>query len=79
MEPLDRKFMELGADNAPGQEVRQDNKAMVSLSRGENLDGIPVDFSHGDVDAFPPTPGALGAWQKAWIPEYFVVSKLDHV
>lgn len=66
METLDRKFLELGADNAPGQEVRQDNKALISLALGENLDGVPVDFSHGDVDAFPPTPGALEAWQTGY-------------
>ncbi|WP_417607648.1 pyridoxal phosphate-dependent aminotransferase [Primorskyibacter flagellatus] len=58
--------MELGAENAPGQEVRQDNSALSSMSRGEPLDGIAVDFSHGDVDAFAPTPGAQAAWQEGY-------------
>lgn len=66
METLDRKFMALGADNAPGQEARQDNSALETVTRGDKLDGIPVDFSHGDVDAFPPTPGAFDAWQKGY-------------
>ena len=29
--------------------------------QGEKLEGIPVDFSDGDVDAFPPKPGTQGA------------------
>lgn len=33
---------------------------------GEKLDGIFVDFSHGDVDAFPPTPGSETAWGKGF-------------
>lgn len=60
MSYLDDKFANLGCDNAPGQEVRQ-NAAALEL-RGEKLDGVPVDFSHGDVDAHIPTPGALGAF-----------------
>ncbi len=66
MDALDKKFMALGAESAPGQEVRQDNSVLAALSRGENLDGVPVDFSHGDVDAFPPSPDALGAWQQGY-------------
>ncbi len=66
MDALDKKFMELGADSAPGQEVRQDNSALAALTRGENLDGVPVDFSHGDVDAFAPTPGARETWQDGY-------------
>lgn len=60
MSYLDEKFANLGCDNAPGQEVRQ-SSAMLEL-RGEKLSGAPVDFSHGDVDAHIPTPGALGAF-----------------
>ena len=26
--------------------------------RGNKLSGAAIDFSHGDVDAFPPTPGS---------------------
>ncbi len=52
-----RKFDKLGIDNAPGQESRQASHS-VAL-RGEKLPGVPVDFSHGDVDAHPPIPGTL--------------------
>src|SRR3546814_8471904 len=33
--------------------------------RGDMLAGTPVDFSHGDVDAFTPTPGAFEAFADA--------------
>ncbi len=59
---LEAKFQGLGAENAPGQEVRQDTSSLDALLRGEKIAGTPVDFSHGDVDAFPPTPGAAEAW-----------------
>lgn len=57
MSQLDNKFLKLGADNAPGQEIRQQSKETVL--RGEKIPGVPVDFSHGDVDAFEPVPGSL--------------------
>lgn len=57
MDILEEKFLKLGAENAPGQEVRQ-NTNEVNL-RGEKIPGTPVDFSHGDVDAFEPIPGTL--------------------
>jgi aspartate/methionine/tyrosine aminotransferase len=60
---LDDKFRALEADNAPGQEVRQDVGDLNAIMRGRKLDGVPVDFSHGDVDAFPPTPGSEEAWK----------------
>ena len=63
---LDEKFRALEADNAPGQEVRQETGDLNSLMRGEKLEGIPVDFSHGDVDAFPPTPGSERAWKEGF-------------
>jgi aspartate/methionine/tyrosine aminotransferase len=59
---LDEKFKALAADNAPGQEGRQDQGDLNDIMRGEQLEGVPVDFSHGDVDAFPPTPGSDAAW-----------------
>lgn len=62
MMTLDEKFKALEADNAPGQEVRQQAGDISTIMRGEKLDGNPVDFSHGDVDAFPPTPGSDAAW-----------------
>ena len=51
------KFSTLGVDNAPGQESLQKNEALDL--RGPKLDGAPVDFSHGDVDAHLPTPGSF--------------------
>jgi len=60
---LDERFKALAADNAPGQEVRQDLGDLNSLMRGGRLDGIPIDFSHGDVDAFPPTPDSDVVWK----------------
>ncbi|RDE10424.1 pyridoxal phosphate-dependent aminotransferase [Pelagibacterium lacus] len=56
---IETKFARLGTDNAPGQEVRQDAGAVETVLRGERLEGVPVDFSHGDVDAHEPTPGAF--------------------
>ncbi|CAK7050789.1 MAG: Aspartate aminotransferase [Desulfovibrio sp.] len=54
---ITEKFAKLGVDNAPGQEGRR--KAEELPCRGEPLPGAPVDFSHGDVDAFSPIPGTL--------------------
>ncbi|MBI1621319.1 pyridoxal phosphate-dependent aminotransferase [Aquamicrobium zhengzhouense] len=56
---IEEKFARLGTDNAPGQEVRQAADGIEKLMRGDTLEGTPVDFSHGDVDAFLPTPGSL--------------------
>lgn len=66
MVKLDAKFAGLGADNAPGQEVRQNADDLASVMRGDVLPGTPVDFSHGDVDAFDPTPGAREAWMEGF-------------
>lgn len=63
MKTLDEKFKALEAENAPGQEVRQGLGDLKAIMRGGKLDGVPVDFSHGDVDAFPPTPGSEEAWK----------------
>jgi len=60
---LDEKFRALEADNAPGQEIRQNISDLNAVMRGGKFDGVPVDFSHGDVDAFPPTPGSSEAWK----------------
>ncbi|HEU5138922.1 MAG TPA: pyridoxal phosphate-dependent aminotransferase [Bacillales bacterium] len=57
MRSLEEKFVRLGAKHAPGQEVRQNMDEV--LLRGEKIPGTPVDFSHGDVDAFEPIPGSL--------------------
>jgi len=55
------KFARISMSNAPGQEVRHNEKSDVSMFKGEMLPGEPVDFSHGDVDseAFPPTPASF--------------------
>ena len=62
MGAIEDKFAELATDNAPGQEVRQRDGAFLAEIRGNAIDGIPVDFSHGDVDAFTPTPGSREAF-----------------
>ena len=66
MMTLDEKFSALESDNAPGQEVRQETSNLDEIMRGEKYSGIPVDFSHGDVDAFPPTPGSSEAWKNGF-------------
>jgi len=53
------KFSRLGTDAAPGQEVRQQSGGIEALLRGDAITGRSVDFSHGDVDAFAPTPGSF--------------------
>lgn len=63
---LDEKFKALEADNAPGQEVRQKTGDISTIMRADKLDGVPVDFSHGDVDAFAPTPGSEVAWNNGF-------------
>ncbi|OWT74711.1 MULTISPECIES: pyridoxal phosphate-dependent aminotransferase [unclassified Achromobacter] len=62
MTTIEEKFKQLGTDNAPGQEVRQ--QADDSAGAGAVIPGTPVDFSHGDVNesAFAPTPGSLDAF-----------------
>ena len=63
MATLNEKFKALEADNAPGQEVRQDVGDLKSIMRGKMLNGIEVDFSHGDVDAHPPIPNSDVVWK----------------
>ncbi len=60
---LNDKFKALEADNAPGQEVRQGAGNIEAIMKGEKLEGELVDFSHGDVDAFPPTPNSEIVWK----------------
>ncbi|MFI3214814.1 MAG: pyridoxal phosphate-dependent aminotransferase [Eubacteriales bacterium] len=64
MDSLTLKFSKLGVDNAPGQETLQ-KKITLDL-RGEKLEGTPVDFSHGDVDAFQPLPGSFEAFDEGF-------------
>jgi len=63
---LERKFKNLEIEHAPGQEIRQNQENLNSLIRGKKFAGIPVDFSHGDVDAFPPIPGSDTSWKEGY-------------
>lgn len=56
---IQTKFDRMGTDAAPGQEVRQQVGDIEAILRGDAIEGRPVDFSHGDVDAFAPTPGSF--------------------
>ena len=64
---LEEKFNALAAENAPGQEIRQSLGDLNTIMKGEKLHGTFVDFSHGDVDAFPPTLGSDEVWQNGFI------------
>lgn len=55
MSSIEDKFSKLGAEFAPGQEVRQ---SIDEISFDiDKISGTPVDFSHGDIDAHEPIPG----------------------
>jgi aspartate/methionine/tyrosine aminotransferase len=58
---IESKFGKLGTEGAPGQEARL-AASNAAWQRGEVLYGRAVDFSHGDVDAHPPTPGSFEAF-----------------
>jgi aspartate/methionine/tyrosine aminotransferase len=60
---IQKKFQLLGVDHAPGQECRQQEEDLPI--KGGLIPGKPVDFSHGDVDAFTPVPGAQEAFNAA--------------
>ncbi|WP_321335174.1 pyridoxal phosphate-dependent aminotransferase [Breoghania sp.] len=62
MSSITEKFDTLKTDNAPGQESRLRQSNLEDLMIGDKLAGRRVDFSHGDVDAFRPTPGAFEAF-----------------
>ncbi|RDE08938.1 aminotransferase class I/II-fold pyridoxal phosphate-dependent enzyme [Pelagibacterium lacus] len=66
MNTLDSKFLKLSTENAPGQEGQQMRQDFRSLLRGDVLPGRMVDFSHGDVDAFLPSPGAYEAFKSGF-------------
>ena len=52
------KFETLGVDHAPGQE-----KIVEMPERGMAFFDMPVDFSHGDVNAHTPIPGSAHIFQ----------------
>ncbi len=64
MDYITEKFKKIGIDQAPGQEKLQ-KKQSLDL-RGEKITGIPVDFSHGDVDAFEPIPNSKEAFDAGY-------------
>ncbi len=64
MATIEDKFARLGVENAPGQEVRQKSAAAGLV--GEPIPGVRVDFSHGDVNAFPPIPGSIEAFDAGY-------------
>lgn len=64
MDYITEKFAKLGVDSAPGQELRQNVSNLKMI--GDKIEGVPVDFSHGDVDAFIPTPGCFEAFTKGF-------------
>lgn len=64
MDLIEEKFRKLGVDHAPGQEINAQGPS-VAL-RGQPLEGAPVDFSHGDVDAHPPIPGSLECFTQGY-------------
>ena len=66
MMTLDERFKALEANNAPGQEVRQTTANQEVMMQGEKIPGAFVDFSHGDIDAFPPTPGSEEIWMEGF-------------
>ena len=55
MSSIEDKFLKLGAEFAPGQEVRQ-NVDSLSVNI-DKIPGTPVDFSHGYIDEHEPIPG----------------------
>ncbi len=63
---IDEKFKALDTNNAPGQEVRQSLGDLNTIMVGEKLDGVPIDFSHGDVDTFPPAPSSDKVWKEGF-------------
>ena len=64
MDYITKKFAKLGVESAPGQELRQNVSNLKMI--GDKIDGVPVDFSHGDVDAFVPTPGCFEVFKKGF-------------
>ncbi|MGB3152688.1 MAG: pyridoxal phosphate-dependent aminotransferase [Maribacter sp.] len=63
MVTLDEKFKNLRTDDAPGQEIKQSLEDIITIMKGGKLEGVPVDFSHGYVDAFPPIPVSEKVWK----------------
>ena len=61
---IEEKFKLMATDSAPGQEVRA--SGAVDGLIGEAIEGVRVDFSHGDVDAHPPIPGSIDLFDQGF-------------
>src|SRR5690625_662398 len=57
MSSIEKKFSLLDYEFAPGQESHQ--KIEKIQLKGEKIEGIPIDFTHGDVETFKPITSAL--------------------
>nr|WP_321980446.1 pyridoxal phosphate-dependent aminotransferase [uncultured Cohaesibacter sp.] len=66
MSAIEEKFDRLKTENAPGQESRKSGGDMDKALLGDPIEGRPVDFSHGDVDAFEPTPGSFDLFKQGY-------------
>jgi len=59
MRPMPRRLSEIQIESSPGQ------RRLSARSDHLTADTVAVDFSHGDVDAFPPHPAAEAAFVAA--------------
>jgi len=59
MRPMPRRLSEIQIGSSPGQ------RRLSARSDHLTADAVAVDFSHGDVDAFPPHPAAEAAFVAA--------------
>ena len=59
MRPMPRRLSEIQIESSPGQ------RRLSARSDHLTADAVAVDFSHGDVDAFPPHPAAEAAFVAA--------------
>ena len=57
MDLLEEKFKRINSESAPGQEVR--NKNTETRLDVNAFKKTPIDFSHGDVDAFQPVSASI--------------------
>lgn len=56
MDLLDEKFKKISSASGPGDEIKQE---ATEDHQEDVFSGTPVDFSHGDVDAFKPVAHSL--------------------
>ena len=61
MNPMPRRLSEIQISSSPGQRRLSARAAHLAAKQGD----AAVDFSHGDVDAFPPYPAAEAAFLAA--------------